>query len=118
MPGSTFKIGIELLQNDLQPAMLEQRAERGGGKSFAQGTDHAAGDENVFHVRGVYLWGRNWQGARPSRSKRQSGEGRGFSLPSKGPPLFGARRLGIGGNDEPMPEAVPSLRRQSNGLMR
>ena len=48
------QIWIELLQDDLESAMLEQRAERGRGKPFAQGTHHPAGHENVFHVRGVY----------------------------------------------------------------
>ena len=49
------QVRIELLQGDLKSAVLEQRAERGGGEPFAQRTDHPAGHENVFHVRGVYM---------------------------------------------------------------
>src|SRR5690606_12076998 len=33
----------------LQPAVFEQRADRGRGEAFAEGRDDAAGDEDVFH---------------------------------------------------------------------
>ena len=45
------QVGIEFLQRDFEAAILEQRAERGGGQSFAQRTHHAASNKNVFHFR-------------------------------------------------------------------
>ncbi len=50
-PRVDVEVGIELLDPHHLPALLEQRAERGGGESLAQGRDHAAGDKNVFHRR-------------------------------------------------------------------
>src|SRR6185436_620528 len=43
------KVGIEFLESDFEAAILEQRPERGGGESFAQRADHAAGYKNILH---------------------------------------------------------------------
>ena len=41
-----IEIGVELAQADFVPARLKQRAECSGRKTFSQGRDHAAGDED------------------------------------------------------------------------
>ena len=41
-------VGVEFLQADAQAAMFEQHADGGAGEPLAEGTDDAAGDENVF----------------------------------------------------------------------
>ena len=41
------EIGVELAQPHLVAARLQQRAERRGGETLAEGGDHAAGDEDV-----------------------------------------------------------------------
>ena len=41
------EIGVELAQPDLVAARLQQRAERCGCETLAEGGDHAAGDEDV-----------------------------------------------------------------------
>ena len=41
------EIGVELAQPHAVAARLEQRAERRRGDAFAEGGDHAAGDEDV-----------------------------------------------------------------------
>src|SRR6516165_3879470 len=43
------KIGVELLHNNAQLAMLEQCSECCCSQSFAKRTDHAAGYKNIFH---------------------------------------------------------------------
>ena len=43
------QIRIKFLEGDFEAAILEQGAERGGQQPFAERTDHAAGDENIFH---------------------------------------------------------------------
>src|ERR1019366_7613052 len=45
------EIRIKLLQRDLQPAIFEQRAERGSGQTFAERTYYATGYEDVFHFK-------------------------------------------------------------------
>ena len=50
--GIDVDVGIELLQADLQAAMLQQHADGGGGKPFAERADHAAGNEDVFGLLG------------------------------------------------------------------
>ena len=47
--GIHVEVGVEFLQRDLKPAVLQQRAQGGGGQALAQRTDHAARDKNVFH---------------------------------------------------------------------
>ena len=46
-PGIDVEIGIELAQPDRIPARLKKRAEGGGREAFAEGGDHAAGNEDV-----------------------------------------------------------------------
>ena len=48
--GIDVQVGIELLQRDFEPAILQQRAERGRRQALAQRTHHAARDKNVFHL--------------------------------------------------------------------
>ena len=55
--GIDVQIGIEFLKDDAQAAQLEQGAERGGGQTFAEGTDYAAGDEDVFHFKRLRVFG-------------------------------------------------------------
>ncbi len=43
------EVGVEFLQRDFEPAIFQQRPQRGGRQAFAQRTDYAARDENVFH---------------------------------------------------------------------
>src|SRR5262249_34060855 len=45
--GIDVEVGVELAQPDLVAARLQERAEAGGSETFAEGGDHAAGDENV-----------------------------------------------------------------------
>ena len=47
--GIHVQIWIELLQRDLEAAIFEQRAERGGRQTFAQRTYHAASYKYEFH---------------------------------------------------------------------
>ncbi len=47
--GIDVEVGVEFLQRDLKPAVLQQGAQGGGGQALAQRTDHAARDKNVFH---------------------------------------------------------------------
>ena len=56
--GIDVDVGVELLQADAQAAMFQQHADGGAGEPFAEGTDHAAGDENVLGLlgRGRYCW--------------------------------------------------------------
>ena len=49
--GIHVEIRIELLQRDLEAAIFEQGAERGGGQAFAERTHHTAGDEYEFHFK-------------------------------------------------------------------
>ena len=46
--GIHIDVGIHLEHRDLEPARLEQRAERRGGQALAERRDHAAGYENKF----------------------------------------------------------------------
>ncbi len=46
--GIDVDVGVELLQADAQAAMLQQHADGGGGQPLAEGTDDAAGDEDVL----------------------------------------------------------------------
>src|SRR6185312_5819308 len=43
------KVGVELLEDDFESAILEQGAERGGGQALAERTHHTASYKNVFH---------------------------------------------------------------------
>ena len=47
--GVNVQIRVELLQHDLEAAVFEQGAERGGRQALAQRTHHAASDKNKFH---------------------------------------------------------------------
>ena len=47
--GVHVQVGVELLQRDLEAAVFEQRAERGGRQALAQRTHHAAGYKYEFH---------------------------------------------------------------------
>ena len=44
------EVGVELLQRDLEAAVLQQRAQRGRRQALAQRTHHAAGDKYKFHL--------------------------------------------------------------------
>ena len=44
------QVGIEFLKHHLEPSVFEQGAQRRGREPFSQGTDHATGDKNVFHL--------------------------------------------------------------------
>src|SRR5262249_49942538 len=46
--GIDVDVRVELLQADAQTAVLEEHADGRAGKPFAQGTDHAAGDEDML----------------------------------------------------------------------
>src|SRR5581483_11936043 len=45
------EVGIKLLQRDLQPAILQQRAQGRRRQAFAQRTHHSTGYKNIFHVK-------------------------------------------------------------------
>ncbi len=45
------EVGVELLERDFEPAILEQRAERGRRQALAERTHHATGYKNIFHPR-------------------------------------------------------------------
>ena len=49
--GVHVEIRVELLQHDLEAAVFEQRAERGGRQALAQRTHHAAGYKYEFHFK-------------------------------------------------------------------
>ena len=53
--GIDVQIRIEFLEDNAQAAQLKQCTERSRGQAFAQGTDNAASDENVFHERALLL---------------------------------------------------------------
>ena len=57
--GIDVEVGIELAQPDRIAARLEKRAEGGGRQAFAEGGDHAAGNEDVpLHgLRGLHEGG-------------------------------------------------------------
>src|SRR5262249_16273834 len=44
-------VGVELLEPDLQPALLQQHADRRTGQPLAQRADHPAGHEDVLGHR-------------------------------------------------------------------
>ena len=46
--GIDVDVGVELLRGDLQPARLQQTAERGRGDALAEAGDHAARHENIL----------------------------------------------------------------------
>ncbi len=53
--GVDVQVGVQLAQPHGEAARLQQGAEGGGGNAFAEGGDHAAGDEHVpRHGRPVY----------------------------------------------------------------
>ena len=47
--GIDVDVGVELLEGDLVAVPFEQAADRGGRQALAEGRDHAAGHEDVFH---------------------------------------------------------------------
>ncbi len=51
-PRIDVEVGVELLEPDAQAAVLQQHADRGAGEALAEGTHHAAGDENVLGLLG------------------------------------------------------------------
>ena len=59
------EIRVELAQADLVAARLQERAERRGGETFAEGGDHAAGDEDIPRHGAQPL-------ARPARIRREA----------------------------------------------
>src|SRR5579871_1514135 len=54
-PGIHVQVGIELLDPHLETPELKQGAERRGRESLAQGGNHSAGHEDVFHPSGISL---------------------------------------------------------------
>jgi hypothetical protein len=62
--GIDVEVGVELDEGDCQAPRFQDRSERGGGDSLAQGRHHTAGDEDKFgHVGGSC----NAQGAGKAR---------------------------------------------------
>ncbi len=49
-PGVDVQVRIELGEGDLEAAVFQQRAQRGRREAFAERTDNAAGDKDVFHA--------------------------------------------------------------------
>src|SRR4029453_12132401 len=47
--GIHVQIRIEFLENNAKTTRFEQCSQRSGRQSLAQGTNHTARDENVFH---------------------------------------------------------------------
>ena len=50
--GIDVDVGVELLEADAQPAMLEQHADGGTRQPFAEGTHDAASNEDVPGLHG------------------------------------------------------------------
>src|SRR5205807_10133566 len=80
--------GVELLQADAQPAVLQEHADGGTGQALAQGADHAAGDEDVF-------MGHEQEALRPVAGKAISPPRahlrlRAWAGPRSGSPVHGA----------------------------
>jgi hypothetical protein len=48
VPGIDVDVRVELLDDDVEPAGLEDAAERRGGDALAEAGDDAAGDEDVL----------------------------------------------------------------------
>ena len=48
--GVDVEVRIKLGECNLQPALFQQGADRSGCEAFAEGTDDAASDKNVFHI--------------------------------------------------------------------
>ena len=61
-------VGVELLHRHLQPALLEDHADRGRGQALAQAGDHSAGDEDVLDhgQEASALSRRRWRSTKPS----------------------------------------------------
>jgi len=49
VPGSTFSVGVELLQDDAQAAAFEEGAEAAAVRPFSKGTYDATCDKNILH---------------------------------------------------------------------
>ena len=90
--GIDVQVGVQLAQPHGEAARLEEGAQGGGGDAFAEGGDHAAGDEHVpRHGRPVY--GAESGDGKPALAgsrMRQSGVGGSRHVPL---PL----REGVGG---------------------
>ena len=52
--GVHVEVRVELLQRDLEAAVFQQGAQRGGRQALAQRTHHAAGDKYEFHFKSVF----------------------------------------------------------------
>src|SRR5439155_8916471 len=74
--GVDVDVRVELLHLHLQPARLQQPAERGGGDALAEGRDDAAGDEDVLRRPGGY-------GCLPSASSSRRTGVRSIKSPSE-----------------------------------
>ena len=48
--GVNVQVRVEFGEGDLEAAVFQERAERGRRKAFAERTDNAAGDKDVFHA--------------------------------------------------------------------
>src|SRR5947209_8847416 len=67
--GIDVDVRVELLEADAQAAVFEEHADGGAGETFAQRTDHAAGNENMLrHVAGS----RAGEGQRNTRSRQRA----------------------------------------------
>src|SRR5262249_47271489 len=82
--GVDVDVRVELLDLDLQAALLEQPAERGGGDALAEGRDDAAGDEDVLGRTPVHA------AVRPRPSRCASTGVRSIAAPSE---TLSARRF-------------------------
>src|SRR5881628_1812255 len=74
--GVDVDVGVELLNLHLEAARLQEAPERGGGDTFAQARDDAAGDEDVLRRPGSY-------GCLPRPSSSRKTGVRSISSPSE-----------------------------------
>ena len=85
-PGVDVQVGIELLESDAEAPVLQKSAERCPRETFAEGTDHAARHEDVFHGNGMI--GR--AGRKSSTGIPQGEDSSGTSLRLRRKPVISA----------------------------
>ena len=78
-------VRVELEVLHLEPAVLQQRADRGGGEPLAERADHAAGDEQVLRLLAALHHGLRYPLA---------GRPRGAPARAPGPPACRCRTRG------------------------
>ena len=89
-PRIDVDVGIEFLGRNLEPALGEQPAERGGRNALAERADHAAGHEDVFR-RAHGLTSLIWRVNSASAHERSAG----VSIPGAAGPSNNVTPMGI-----------------------